>query len=109
MENNQHFSKWSPIFIYLRDGSKVREILLARKSGEHMEVSVGGARNSLDQFVILPLVLLSYCVICLPLGHYPTFSYSDKCRTKKAFKVVKRMLPLFRAVVKFYITNRLFV
>ena len=25
---------------------------------------------------------------------------SDECRTKKAFKYVKRMLPLFRAVVK---------
>ena len=29
-------------------------------------------------------------------------SYSDECRTKKAFKYVKRMLPLFRAVVKIY-------
>ena len=28
-----------------------------------------------------------------------TFSYSDKYRTKEAFKYVKRMLPLFRAVV----------
>ena len=36
------------------------------------------------------------------------FSYSDECRTKKAFKYVKRMLPLFRAVVKFCSTNRLF-
>ena len=31
---------------------------------------------------------------------------SDECRTKKAFKYVKRMLPLFRAVVKFCSTNR---
>ena len=35
-----------------------------------------------------------------PLDHYPTFPYSDECRTKKSFKYVKRMLPLFRAVVK---------
>ena len=27
------------------------------------------------------------------------FSYSDECRTTKAFKYVKRMLPLFRAVI----------
>ena len=26
------------------------------------------------------------------------FTHSDECRTKKAFKYVKRMLPLFRAV-----------
>ena len=32
---------------------------------------------------------------------------SDECRTKKAFQYVKRMLPLFRAVVKFCTTNRL--
>ena len=43
-----------------------------------------------------------------PFGHYPTFSYSDECWTKKAFKYVKRMLPLFPAVVKFCSTNRLF-
>ena len=42
-----------------------------------------------------------------PIGHYPTFSYSDECRTKKAFMYVKR-LPLFRAVVKFCSTHRLF-
>ena len=35
-------------------------------------------------------------------------AYSDKCRTKKAFKYVKKMLPLFRAVVKFCSINRLF-
>ena len=35
----------------------------------------------------------------LPLGHYPTFSYSDECRTIKSFQYVKIMLPLFRAVV----------
>ena len=34
-----------------------------------------------------------------PLGNYPPFSYSDKCRTKKAFKYVKRVLPLFHAVI----------
>ena len=34
--------------------------------------------------------------------------YPDECRTKKAFKYVNRMLPLFRAVVKFCSTNRLF-
>ena len=45
----------------------------------------------------------------LPLGHYPTFSYSDECRTKTNFQYVKRMLPLFRAVVKFCSTNRLFI
>ena len=28
------------------------------------------------------------------------FSYSDEYRTKKAFKYVKRMLPLFRTEVK---------
>ena len=28
--------------------------------------------------------------------------YSDECRTKEAFQYVKRMLPLFRAVLKFY-------
>ena len=38
----------------------------------------------------------------------PTFSYSDECRTKKAFKYFKMMLPLFRAVVKFCSTNSLF-
>ena len=35
------------------------------------------------------------------------FSYSDEYRTRKTFKYVKRMLPLFRAVVKFCSTNRL--
>ena len=25
----------------------------------------------------------------LLLGHYPTFSYSDECRTKKAFSISK--------------------
>ena len=25
----------------------------------------------------------------LPLGYYPTFSYSDECRTKKAFSMSK--------------------
>ena len=35
-------------------------------------------------------------------------SYSDECRTKKAFKYVKRMLPLFRPIVKFCSTSRLF-
>ena len=34
--------------------------------------------------------------------------YSDACRTKKAFQYVKRMLPLFCAVVKLCTTNRLF-
>jgi len=34
-----------------------------------------------------------------PLGNYPPFSYSDKCRTKKASKYVKRVLPLFHAVI----------
>ena len=29
------------------------------------------------------------------------FSYSDECRTKKAFKYVKIMLPLFLAVEKY--------
>ena len=33
-------------------------------------------------------------------------SYLDEYRTKKACKYVKRMLPLFRAVVKFCSTNR---
>ena len=33
---------------------------------------------------------------------------SDECWTRKAFQYVKRMLPLFRAVVKFHTTNRLF-
>ena len=33
---------------------------------------------------------------------------SDECRTKKSFQDVKRMLPLFRAVVKFCTINRLF-
>ena len=32
---------------------------------------------------------------------------NDECRTKKAFKYVKRILPLFRVVVKFCSTNRL--
>ena len=35
-------------------------------------------------------------------------SYSDECRTKKAFQYAKRMLPLFRAKVKFCSANRLF-
>ena len=35
--------------------------------------------------------------------------YSDEYRAKKAFKYVKRMLPLFRAVVKFCSTNRLII
>ena len=43
------------------------------------------------------------------LGHYPTFSYSDECRTKISFRYVKRMLPLFRAVGKFCSINRLFI
>ena len=33
---------------------------------------------------------------------------SDECRTRKAFQYVKGMLPLFRALVKFCTTNRLF-
>ena len=33
---------------------------------------------------------------------------SDECRKKKAFEYVKRMLPPFRAVVKFCSINRLF-
>ena len=33
--------------------------------------------------------------------------YSDECRTKKAFQYVKRMLPLFLAVVTFCTTSRL--
>ena len=35
------------------------------------------------------------------------FSYSNECRTKRAFKCVERILPLFRAVVKCCSTNRL--
>ena len=37
------------------------------------------------------------------------FLYSDECRPKKDFQYVKRMLSLFRAVVKFCTTNRLFI
>ena len=37
------------------------------------------------------------------------FSYSDECQANKAFKYVKRMLPLFHAVVKFCSINRLFI
>ena len=42
-----------------------------------------------------------------PIRCYLTFSYSDECRTKKAIKHVKRMLPLFRALVNFCSTQRL--
>ena len=35
-------------------------------------------------------------------------SYSDRCRTKKAFQYAKKMPPLFRAIVKFCSTNSLF-
>jgi len=41
------------------------------------------------------------------LGNHPTLSYSDECRTKMLL-YVKRMLPLFRALVKFCSTSRLF-
>ena len=36
---------------------------------------------------------------------HPKLSYSDECRTKKAFKYVKRKLPIFRAVVNFISTK----
>ena len=39
---------------------------------------------------------------------YLFVSYSDECRTKKSFSVCEEMLPLFRAVLKFCSTNRLF-
>ena len=35
------------------------------------------------------------------------FSYSDEFRIKKAFKYVKRMLPLFRAVAKCSVSSPL--
>ena len=43
-----------------------------------------------------------------PFGHYPTFYTLMSVGRKKSFQYVKIMLPLFRAVVKFCSTNRLF-
>ena len=43
-----------------------------------------------------------------PFGHYPTFYTLMSVGRKKSFQYVKIMLPLFRAVVGFCSTNRLF-
>ena len=43
-----------------------------------------------------------------PFGRYPTFHTLKSVGRKKCFQYVKRMFPLFRAIVKFCSTNRLF-
>ena len=43
-----------------------------------------------------------------PFRSLSDVSYSDECRTKKSFQYAKAMFPLFRAIVKFCSTNRLF-
>ena len=37
----------------------------------------------------------------LPLGHYPTFSYSDECRTKKKLSVCQTYVAAFSCCGKF--------
>ena len=46
--------------------------------------------------------------LCITFRSLSDVSYSDECRTKKSFSVCQEMLPLFRAVLKFCSTNRLF-
>ena len=43
-----------------------------------------------------------------PFGYYPTFHTLTSVGRKQYFQYVKRMFPLFRAIVKFCSTNRLF-
>ena len=43
-----------------------------------------------------------------PLGCYPTFHTLTSVGRKQYFQYVKRIFPLFRAIVKFCSTNRLF-
>ena len=57
---------------------------------------------------ILSRLTASGYIFRLTLRLLSDVSYSDECPTEKAFQYVERMLPLFRVVVKYCSTNRLF-
>ena len=56
----------------------------------------------------MPLIIRSFVLIKMKFKSISADFHLGQCRANKAFQYVKRMLLLFRAVVKFCSANRLF-
>ena len=73
--------------------------LIGLKCDQLGPINIGA--NKTHPITLTASVTASGYIFRLTFRPLSDVSYSDECRTKKAFTYAKRMLPLFRAVVKF--------